>query len=362
MPEPGGADLLVGTERGGEGGRDRGGLEPFEVFQRLRAAAPGGGRLIIRGEGFEHLLELGYPGGGYSLGATRGCGRGGAAGERRLGLGEAVELFGRKKVYLLSVLDEAASGGERGAEFLVADLAGGDADGDDELARAGVLDLGLDLGGGEDGGMFLEVGREVGVEARTKGVLVGSEKVQDLVAVSQPPFSCGGIEHESVGRKQFAGGGVGGVFPGRQGDGQIVFAAVDGERGKRLVAGREARGAHGERSRAGAGRGRRGGLGGRRRREVLADAAKPRADPKEVFVGFGQGGENRLAHESGDEFAELGAGDLDKRGRGGGAIAKAREQGEGRQLRGGRRHGAVQLHLQRDGVATGGFGKVGRQE
>ena len=70
----------------------------------------------------------------------------------------------------------------------------------------------LDLGVGEDRGVFIEVGREVGVEAVAERVAVGGEEVEDLVAVAQPPLAGRSIEGKAVGFNQIEGGGVAALF------------------------------------------------------------------------------------------------------------------------------------------------------
>jgi hypothetical protein len=95
---------------------------------------------------------------------------------------------------------------------------------------------------------------------------------------------------------------------------------------------------------------------------MFADASETRADPEERLVGFGEGGEDRLADERGDEFAQLRAGDLKKRRGDRGAVAKSGKDRQGRQLRGRGRRGRIKSNFQRDGVTRGGGGKIGREK
>ena len=67
---------------------------------------------------------------------------------------------------------------------------------------------------------------------------------------------------------------------------------------------------------------------------MLAHTTQTRAEPEKVFAGLGEGGEDGLAGERGDEFTELGAGDLEEGRRDGRAVAEARKDGQGGELRG----------------------------
>ena len=95
--------------------------------------------------------------------------------------------------------------------------------------------------------------------------------------------------------------------------------------------------------------------------QVFADAAQDRADPEN---GFGRGvdpREDRLAAQCGDEFPELGAGELQKED-GGGLGTEALQGGEGGQQGRGRRRAEIHLDLHGDGVAEGSGGEVGREQ
>lgn len=95
---------------------------------------------------------------------------------------------------------------------------------------------------------------------------------------------------------------------------------------------------------------------------MLAHAAQARADPEEGRGGGVDEGENRLAFERADEFAQLGAGELQEWGQGRGAAAEALEDGEGGEQAGGGRAGQVELYLHGNRIAGSGGGEIGRKE
>lgn len=94
--------------------------------------------------------------------------------------------------------------------------------------------------------------------------------------------------------------------------------------------------------------------GGRRRGGVSEQCGVVKGGGLVVFD------EDGFGAEGGGEGAELGAGELEKTRRRGGA-GPALEQGErGKNFRVGRR-GKIGVHLERDRVAGGGGGEVGRE-
>ena len=95
--------------------------------------------------------------------------------------------------------------------------------------------------------------------------------------------------------------------------------------------------------------------------EMLADAAQPRAEPEEGGLRGVDEGEDGLAGGGGDELAKLCACELKKGGRLFGAAKALENRERGQQCgRGGRAE--IDLDLQRDGVARGGGGEIGRQK
>lgn len=205
--------------------------------------------------------------------------------------------------------------------------------------------------------MFLEVGGEVGEELVAQGIEVGGEEVEGFMAIAEPPFAGGGVEDEAVGFDEGEGGGVGAVFAGREGEGEVVFGAVHEEGGGGFAgAGRAGR-------RGGSGGGGWAGGGGGRWRggafEVFADAAQEGTDPEEGFVGGGEEGEDGERMEGGDEFGELGAVKLDKRRGLRGSAAETLKGGEAGEESGVEGGGGVESHLHGDSVALSGGGEVG---
>ena len=198
------------------------------------------------------------------------------------------------------------------------------------------------------GGVFLEVRGEVGAEGVAEARELGGEKVKGFVAVAEPPGAVGGFEDEAVFFEEGEGSGVGRVLAGGQGDSEEVFAAVDAEAG----AGRAR-----DDARRGGGRGAGEGSG---RGEEDRDARKG-----VVVPGDGGGAvdpeENGLAAEGGEEVAEAGAVDLDdfRRGLGAGPALEQDERGD--EFGGRGSGGEIEVHLDRDGVARGGGGEVGRE-
>ena len=115
VPEPGDADLLVGTEQRGKGRGERGGREGGEIAEGFAAGFPGGGRLEVRDEFVDEILDLGDAGGGQSRLRRH---HGEALVARPVEIfrgGEAGYFFGREQEDLAVVLDVTAVGGEGGA-------------------------------------------------------------------------------------------------------------------------------------------------------------------------------------------------------------------------------------------------------
>ena len=71
--------------------------------------------------------------------------------------------------------------------------------------------------------MFLEVFREVGVEAGAETFALGGEKVERFMAVAEPPFARGRVEREAGGFEELESAGVLRVLGRGQGDGEKIF-------------------------------------------------------------------------------------------------------------------------------------------
>jgi hypothetical protein len=300
------------------------------------------------GEFFEDVLGFGDAGGADALGAARGDGGGGIAGEGALGGGEFLEFLLVEEEDFAVGFEVAAVGGDGGAEGGFVGGAGAEGERDGETV-AGLGDVGGDVGDAEMGGVFLEVGRELGAEGVAQAGEVGGEEVEGLVAIAEPPRAVGGLEDEAVFFEEGEDGGVGRVFAGRQGDGEEVFAAVDAET-RAGRAGRDAR------------RGGRGGAGGGGGRCQENGDAGERA----IVVPRDGGGavdpeEDGLARERGEQIAEARAVELDDFRRGLGAGPALEEDEGGDEFGGGRTGGEIEVHLDRNGVARGGRGEVGRE-
>ncbi len=236
MPEPGDAEALVGTklciERRGNGrGSERG-----EIAQRGAAGFPRGGWLKSGGEFLDDFLGFGDAGGADALGAARGEGRGGIAGERALGGGELGELGGGEEKYLTTGFEVIAVGGESFAEGGVVGGASAEAEGDG-IAAGGLGGVGDDFGGPQARGVFFEVGREVGIEAGAEAVAVAGEEVERLVSVAEPPLARGRVEGETGGLYQIEGAGVLRVLGRGEREREKIFGAVHEQRGRRAAGG-----------------------------------------------------------------------------------------------------------------------------
>ena len=210
--------------------------------------------------------------------------------------------------------------------------------------------------------MAVEVFGKLGVELVAEGGKVGSEEVENFMPVAEPPLTIGRFEAEAVILDEGEGGGVGGGFAGREGDGEKVFGAVDGERGWEIGGGSSEFGGRGN----GGAPNRRIGMRRSGERwggnvEVFGDAAEDGADPEQGFGGGVDEGEDRLGAEGGGELAELGAGELKEKD-GGGGGAETLEGGEGGYEGGGRSGGKVELDFDGDSVARGREGEVGREK
>jgi hypothetical protein len=141
------------------------------------------------------------------------------------------ELRGGYEVNATFCLDVATVGRGGGEQLVFGDFAG--AEGDRDVETVTVVDrVADDFSGGETRGVFFEVGRELGVEFVAQTVAMGGEKIEGLVAIAQPPLAVGRFQGKARGLDQLERGGVGDVFTRGQGDGQKMFGAVDGERGR----------------------------------------------------------------------------------------------------------------------------------
>ena len=367
VPEPGDANFLIRTEQCIERGWDGRRLKRGEIAEGVAAGFPGVGRLKVRGDFFEDALGLDEAGGADAVGAAGGAADAAFAGEGALGLGEFLELLGGDQVDLTVFLDVAAAAGGGGENLVFGYATGAEGEGD-VVAVAVVHGVAGDLGVAEAGGVFFEIVGELGEEFVAQALAVGGEEVEDLVAVAEPPFARRRFEDETGGFDEIEGGGVAEAFARGQADGEEVFGAVDCQwggcfggagSGKRCACGGGRSGADGAGARD---RDRGAGAGlGRGFDEMFADAAEALAEPEEIGLWRVNERENGLAGGCGDEFAKLGAGELEKRGRllGAAETLENREDGE----EGGLRRGAqVELDLQRDGVARSGGGEIGRQE
>ena len=194
--------------------------------------------------------------------------------------------------------------------------------------------------------MRLEVGGEIGVEDGAQTVAVGGEKVEGLVAVAEPPFARGRVKGEAGSFHEIDGAGVERVLGRGEREGEEVFGAVDRQRLRRcgisdsqfLIfdwAGRLRRRGRGRRSAEEGG--------------VAPDAGLAVVD------------EDGLEGGGGGEVAELGSGELEEGGRGGGA-AEPLEVSENREKSGCGDGGGVELDLDRNRVAQDGGGEVGRED
>lgn len=297
-------------------------------------------------EFFEDVLGLGDASGADALGAAGGDGGGGIAGEGALGGGEFLEFCFIEEEDLAVGFEVTAVGGDGGAERRFVGGAGAEGEGDGETI-AGLGDVGGDFGDAEVGGVFFEVGGEVGEEGVAQAAEVGGEEVERFVAIAEPPSAVGGFEGEAVFFEEGEEGVVGRIFAGGEGDGEKVFAAVDAE----LGAGRALDDAR---------RGGRGGAGeGGGRGEEDRDAGEGVVVPSDGSGRTIDPEKSGLALECGEEIAEAGAVELDDFGRGLRA-GPALQQDEGGDEFGGRGSGReIEVHLDRDGVARGGGGEVG---
>lgn len=170
--------------------------------------------------------------------------------------------------------------------------------------------------------MFFEIGRELGVEVVPQQRAVGGKEVEHLVPVAEPPLAGERVEGEAVGAEEFERGVVDHRLARGQGDGEVMLGAVHGERREVVVLADLGLGL-GPRLGGGSGRGRN------RLGQVFCHARQV-----ETVPGQGKGGavgavEDTLAGERADEFAELGALQLDER-HGLRGHAEALEDGQGR--------------------------------
>ncbi len=354
VPEPGDAEALIRAQQVGERGGHRRRRQRGELAERFAACAPGGGRLEVGREFVEDRLRFGDAGGAHADGARGGEVGGEVAGEGALRLGETADALGLDEKDLAGVLDVAAVAGDGVADLLLAGAAG--AQGEREVEAVARLDgVADDFGGSEVGGVALEVGRALGAGHGAQGGAVLGEEVEDFVAVAQPPLAVGRLQVEAVAFEQVEQARVARVLARGQGDGEVVFRAVDGERRGVVVARAAGAQALGD------------GLAERNRRrffglgEVFADAGQPVALPGDRDGRLVNPEEDGLALKCGGEVAELGACELEKLrrlGRG----APALEQREcGQQRRRGHEVGR-ELEFDGDGVAAGGGRKIGREE
>ena len=224
--EPGDTEVLIRAERGGERGGQRSGLERGEIAQGGAVLAPGLGRLEIRGERLQFLLQLG---GAVSGDALAGAGQQRGVEGAGEGLLHVVELFQRGGGYKengSSVLDVAAALGELVLEQVGGRAADVERDGDIELA-AGLGDLGGDGGDAELRGVAAEVVGELGAPALFEAFPMGGEKGEGAMAVAQPPLARGRFEGEAGGFQRFEDGGVGVAFARGEDECEVLLGAVD---------------------------------------------------------------------------------------------------------------------------------------
>ena len=161
-----------------------------------------------------------------------------------------------------------------------------------------------------------------------------------------------------MGFNQLERGGVAALFARGQADGQKMFAAVNSQRrgGDGGPGGcRQGASGYGRRSRSQR-------FGERRFVQKFADPTQSRTDPEQRGLRGVDKNEGRLALERGNQFAQLGAVELDKGWGSGRAAAETLEQSESGELRRGGRSGGVELDLDRDGVAWCRSGEVGGEQ
>lgn len=96
--------------------------------------------------------------------------------------------------------------------------------------------------------------------------------------------------------------------------------------------------------------------------EVFAYPAQTGTYPEKGRLRRIDQGKRGLAFKRRDEFAELGACKLDKRGRSGGAATKPLKNDKGGEYGGSCRRGGVEFDFDRDRIAGSGRGKIGRKQ
>ena len=351
MPQPRDAELLVRTQHGREILRHGGGRQHGKVFQCGAAGVPGLGCGKVRGDRLQQVGDLGGPGLGDAMPAL-GAGGGDFPGEGALGGLQLRQPGGIDEIDGPVGFDVAAAGRNRRADLGVGRTAGLEAE-RDVVAIGLFTNHGGNLSGLQMDGVFFEVGGELGVQVVAQQRAVGGENIEHLVPVAQPPLAGERIEREAVGAEKFQRGIVNHRFARGQGDGEEMLGAVHGQRHVIVVNG--------------------GGFLFRFRRrfwrrhrrcgfdQVLSNPRQIDAVPGERVGGSVGAEENAFAEEGADQFAELGAFELNER-HGLHWHAQALEEGEALDEIRRWRHCQVEFHPDGDGVARGGGGEVGRED